>query len=51
MRVNIFKSVRAPWPKETELVQIVCKMQSSQELYLRILLYRKIIASGEELNK
>ena len=48
MRVNIFKSVRAPWPQETELDQIVCKMQSSQELYLRTLLYRKLRASGDK---
>ena len=48
MRVNIFKSVRAPWPQETELDQIVCKMQSCQELYLRTLLYRKLRASGDK---
>lgn len=38
MRINIFKSVRVPWPQETDLNQIVCKMQSGQELYLRTLL-------------
>lgn len=48
MRVNIFKSVKASWPEETELDRIVCMMQSSQEISLRTLLYRKYRASGNK---
>ncbi|MBR5698262.1 MAG: hypothetical protein IKX44_06530 [Prevotella sp.] len=46
MRVNIFESVKAPWPQETELDKIVHMMEFSQELCNRTQVYRKNLTWG-----
>ena len=48
MRVNMFKSMKALWPQEKELVKIVYSMMCSQEVCLRTHLYRSYIASGNK---
>ena len=48
MRVNIFKKVKATWGQDTELDKIVSMMQTSEEIRLRTLLYRKIRSSGDK---
>ena len=47
MRLNIFKSVTASWPQETEFVNIVYTMMCNQEVYLRTHLYRSYLACDD----
>ena len=48
MRVNIFESVKAPWPQETELDKIVHMMEFSQELCTRTQVYRQNLTWGHK---
>ena len=49
MRVNIFKSVKASWPQETELDAIVQMMRTSPKIHIWTQTYRQYVAKGDKM--
>lgn len=49
MRVNIFKKVRATWPRGTELDKIVNMMKTNQELHTWTQICRHYLSNGDKM--